>query len=379
MTFSLFISYGCKERTGDKTNAILVDIDNISDDISVFDIFDKTEIIPLETNKESLIKYITKLVCYNNDLYIFDYNLSKILAFDHSGKFLFNIDNRGQGPEQYLHIADFDIDTENDRIIFVSAIDSKLHEYDMKGNFIQKYNLPEIRNGAYLYMKYLTSDIIAFWTFDYNNRLKFYSKNENRFISECFPETENFYGKINTPLFPYGNRMARPVDNNIYEMTVDGKLSIAYTWDFGELNIDLKKLIIPPVENRSDSKTKKIIMGYMEKVRASEIINYIFGNSGGNSDYTYVQVIRKNKEVNIFYDKRRRQSVVFEKTKENAYFYPVFWSEDFVIGLIPEMSDIEWKRVVPDTILDAENMERKNQHNEFDNPMLVKYYFKKQL
>ncbi|MDR1115000.1 MAG: 6-bladed beta-propeller [Tannerella sp.] len=378
MLLSLFISYGCKEQTGNKTNAIFVDIDNISNDVSIFDIFDKVEIIPLETNDESLIKYITGLVCYNNNLYIFDYNLSKILAFDHSGKFLFSIDNRGQGPEQYNHISDFDIDKDNNKIIFVSAIDSKLHEYDMNGNFIRKYNLPESGNGAYKYIKYLNSDMIAFWTFDYNNRLKFYSKSKNRFVNECFPETDNFYRRISTPLFPYGNYLVRPVDNNIYELSADGKLSVAYTWDFGKLNIDLDKLVIPPVEKHNDARTKKILLEYMEKVRTSEIINCIFGTSGGNSDYIYTQVMRKSKDVNIFYDKRNQQFLIFEKTKENAYFYPVYWSEKFVIGFMPELSNIEQKRTVaPDTILDAENIERKNQYSEFDNPLLIKYYFKK--
>jgi hypothetical protein len=377
MVLSLFISYGCKKQTCNKTNTIFVDVDNISGDVSIFDIFDRVEIIPLETNDKSLIKYITKLVCYNNNLYIFDYNLSKILAFNHSGKYLFSIDDQGGGPEQYKLVSDFDIDTDSNKILLVSPIDSKLHEYDMNGNFIRKYNLPESRNGAYKHIKYLNSDMIAFWTFDYNNRLKFYSKSKNHLVNECFPETDNFYERISTPLFPYGNYMARPVDNNIYEMSADGKLSVAYTWDFGKLNIDLDKLVIPPVKKRNDARTKKILLEYMEKVRTSEIINYIFGTSGGNLNYIYTQVIRKSKDVNIFYDKRSQQSLVFEKTRENAYFYPVCWNEDFIIGFMPELSNIEQKKAAPNAILDDENIERKNQYSEYDNPLLIKYYFKK--
>ncbi len=370
--FFLSILNGCKKQI-QKTNQVHIDIDNISNNTSIFDIFETIEVIPLETIEASLIQEIKKVVYFKYKYYIFDRRQSQVFIFNQNGKFISKIENKGLGPNQYIDVSDFDIDKENNKILLLSTIKNELHEYDIKGDFLQIHNLPLIKDGPYVYMKCINSDVIAFWTYDYNNRLKIYSKNKNRFIHEDFPETRNFYGKIATPVFPYKNYLTRSIDNNVYEISQDGKTSIAYTWDFGKLNISLNKLKIPSIEESNP----KEIMRNMEKAYSSEIINYFFGESGGNSDYIYTRLIRKNRHLNIFYNKKTKTSCVFEKTRENAYFYPIYWVDDFVIGFKPNSIYTDNKETLPDMILDEENIKKKKQHKEFDNPILVKYYFKK--
>jgi hypothetical protein len=351
-----------------------MDIDK-RDPVSVFDIFHKIEIIPLETTDESLIRNIDKLIYYNNNFYILDYSAYKILVFDNRGNYLFKIDNRGQGPDQYIHIADFDIDRNGNKLTLISAVDAKLHEYDLNGRFLRQYTLPDIP-GAYGEIKCTNTDTIAFWTYDYKNRLKFYSKKENRIFKESFPEEDNIFTK--SPAFPENkyNYLTRAIDNRILKFSPVDDMVTVYTWDFGDLNIDYKSLNYQK-EGRSD-----ILRELFKKMYASEIVNYLFRITGENTDYLYTQVVRKNKYVNIFHDKKKQQAVVFEKTTENACFFPLYWTDDFVIGYqyrpegvpIPYM---ELDEIIPDAILDNENIERKNRHNEFDNPLLIKYYFKK--
>jgi hypothetical protein len=152
-------------------------------------------------------------------------------------------------------------------------------------------------------------------------------------------------------------------------MSPDGTLSIAYTWDFGKLNIDYK----PDVPS-FDGRDKERISNYMKRISASEVVNYIFRMSGGNAEYAYSQIMRKDKFINIMHHKTKKQTLVFEQTTENVGFYPVYWTDDFVIGRIPEnLLPENLDAIIPDAILDAENIERKNQYSEFDNPLLIKY------
>ena len=372
--FLLFFSlFSCKKNNSTFNEELIhADIDRM-DEISIFDIFNKVEIIPLETIDESLIKEVQKVIHYHDNYFILDYSGQKIFSFDNSGNFRFKIDNRGQGPEQYLHIGDFDINQIDNKLLFVSVVDAKLHEYDLNGNFLYRYDLPDnFRNCREL--KCINADTIAFWTFDFENRLKFYSKKNNCLLKECFPEKDIFFNSQNLT-FPSCNNsyFTKAVDNNIYEILQNGEISIKYIWDFGYLNIDSDKL----EERRYGGDEAR---EFVKKIFSSEVINYFFTTFSSNSAYVYTQLIRKNKFINILYNKSDKQVFVFEKTKEQAYFYPVYLTDDFVIGYVPEhlpLRETEINKIVPDMILNQENINKKNNLNIEDNPILIKYYFRK--
>lgn len=366
-TITLFVLCGCNNTTVLK-NEISIDIDH-RDEISIFDLFSNIEIIRLETNDTSIIKYIDKLLVYNNNYYILDYRMSGILVFDAFGKLLYKIDNEGNGPNEYLNISDFYI--YNDKLMFISAVDDRLHEYDLRGNFLSKSRLPEI-NGAYMYLKQMNNDTIAFWTYDYENRLKFYSKRQHRIFKESLPETDNIFNQFGTAVFPYHNYIVRPTDNRVLEIMPDCELSVGYNWNFGTQNNDAEKL-----KETTYFPTPKEAIDYAKKIYASEVINYFFGTAGGNSQYVYTQIMRKNKNISILYNKKTKKEYVFEKTTENANFFPLFWTEEYVIGYIPEIEEIGINDIIPDQILNEKNRAIKKGITEFNNPILIKYYFKK--
>ena len=369
----LFTLSNCKEKDNKvDVKSINIDIDKMNE-ISFFDIFNKIEIIPLETINESLMKEVQKVIYYNDNFFILDYNGQKIFSFDSSGNFRFKIDNKGQGPEQYINLVDFDIDQIENKLMFVSSVDATLHEYDLNGFFLHKYNLPDNLFNC-REIKCINIDTIAFWTFDFENRLKLYSKKNNCIIKECMPEKNNFFNTQNIA-FPScnNNYFTKAVDNDIFEISHNGDISVAYTWDFGHLNIFPEKL----EERRLGGNEAR---EFISKIFSSEVINYFFTALGCNSDYLYTQLIRKNKRINVFHNKKNKQGLVFEKTKENVYFYPAYWTDDFVIGYVPThlpLVETDLEKVIPDTILDQKNIDKKNNLNEDDNPILMKYYFKK--
>lgn len=373
--FLLLLLWGCSPSNKTNPNSIMVDIDK-KDNISIFDLFEKIEIIPLETGDQStLLHFIDKLICWNDILYIHDYNKKKIMAFDSSGKFLFVIDNRGQGPNEYQHIADFTIDKYKNRLIILDPIRNNLLEYDLTGKFLDKIKLPAIE-CSYDHLNVLNNDKIAFWTFDTNNRLKVYDKSDNHIFQEYFPQKErSLLDHFTLDAFPYSNYLVTEsaIDNNIYEISANGTYSIAYTWDFGKLNNSAEIAKNLPEQN---FKTWEEINVLSNRMLSSEIVNYYFTKIGGNQIYRYAKIARKGKMVNIWHKISEKKTYVFDKTIENTIFHPLYWDDTYVIGFGP-YAGLLLEETIPDVILDKENLLKKRQIKEEDNPVLLKYYFKK--
>ena len=86
------------------------------------------EYVPLQTSESCLMGPVTqKIVNIDNKIYI--QNGGKILCFDTEGKFIFKIENRGRGPEEYTYISDFDVSSDNKILTILSSSINKLLVY----------------------------------------------------------------------------------------------------------------------------------------------------------------------------------------------------------------------------------------------------------
>ena len=296
----------CKTNTPENIYTVCVDFDK-NRDVSLWNIFSRIELIPLETNELSLIRNIMKIVDYNDNYYILDYNNAEILIFNSHGKFLYKISDRGVGPQEYINISDFEIDSVKNKTTLLSPVNYSMYEYDLNGNFIRTYKLPDIIE-AYKSFLSLNTDTIAYFSFDLNNRIKLYSKSKNKIIKEIFPEEDNILNNFSYYEFPYQNYFFRSSTNTLYRIRLDGSIINGYIWDFGKLNNSRKQL----------NDIKKIPFNefreYFHKLINSEIINHIPILHGGNSKYLFTQIWRKGKHINIFHNKKENKNYVFEKT-----------------------------------------------------------------
>ncbi|MDR1455181.1 MAG: hypothetical protein LBJ01_05985, partial [Tannerella sp.] len=237
--------------------------------------------------------------------------------------------------------------------------------------------LPEIVS-AYTCFKHVAPDVIVFLTFDWDNRLKFYSTSRHEILDETFPEKDNFFNDLRTNVFPYGNYFIRPSENTVYSVRWDGTKGSAeegYAWDFGPLNNGTKTAwdAAPAFGNQKER------MDYVRgKVLASEVVNYILALHGGNRRYRYAQLTRKMKLVNIFCDMETQQTVVFENTSEGAGLNPVYWTDEYMVGIPRIPLPQETFDLIPDAILSEKDRIKKQHLAEDDNPYLVKYQFKSQ-
>jgi hypothetical protein len=134
LAFFLVIFCFCSRKsTTEKDNAdSVIEIDLLSEPASTIkklsEIATNVEYISLQTTERSLIGGFIKKIIYS-DKRIYVTNMENIMCFDMDGKFLFKIDNRGRGPEEYSSIDDFDISSDNKILTILSSIIHKLLLY----------------------------------------------------------------------------------------------------------------------------------------------------------------------------------------------------------------------------------------------------------
>jgi hypothetical protein len=91
------------------------------------------EYIPLQTTESSLMGSVRhKIVNIDKRIYIKNIegiSRASILCFDMDGKFLFEIENTGRGPEEYTNIEDFDVSSDNKFLTILSSLIHKLLVY----------------------------------------------------------------------------------------------------------------------------------------------------------------------------------------------------------------------------------------------------------
>lgn len=141
--FLFFIS--CNTSTSDKGKdidelkpEIIVKVDKFIEKSNFEDIVDSYKLIPLETNEQSLIKEIAKIMIVNSKIYILSEN---VLCFDLQGKYLFSFGEKGRGPNEYIKANDISIS--RDVLYLHDGQQRKILAYDANsGQFLQSYFLP---------------------------------------------------------------------------------------------------------------------------------------------------------------------------------------------------------------------------------------------
>lgn len=363
---SIFFFLSCtgwKDKKNMESDIITVNLDE-RDEISTKDLFSEIQLIPLETTPESLIRNITQIKFFEDRYYIHDYSRSQIFVFDREGHFQFALNEKGNSPGEYLNLTDFAIDTTRRNLVVLCAVSNALFFYDLGGKFIEKKKLPEIA-GAYNSLQFQNKDTIAFFTYDYDHRLKFYSLSRNEILDEYFPE--DIKDVFCRGVFPFPHAFRRSLTNTIYSLS-GATFTELYRWDFGDLNNDIEKLEFHP------NMSKQEIIQYAKDVYSSKSVNYIIDSQGQNSRYRYAMVVRQNKYIQLFYNRKNHDLLQFERTKEGLQLYPIYFGEDFIL-CTPE-GGLPLNDLFPEKLRNEDQQRIIQSHSEQENPVLVKYVFK---
>jgi len=87
-----------------------------------------------------LIGWIEEIVYYQGRYYILDRQQKGIQVFDDKGKFIFQLNKRGQGPGEYSELRSIYLNPFTSRIDILDL--SVIHSYDLSGKHVKKYPPP---------------------------------------------------------------------------------------------------------------------------------------------------------------------------------------------------------------------------------------------
>lgn len=129
--------------------------------------------IPLETDTQYLLQNISKVLLYNQ--YIFVTDNQKVLQFTQSGSFVRPIGRIGKGPGEYHGPIRFSLDSLNQEIIISSVSQEKVSVYDLNsGQYKSTFDLPLFVSD----LAPIPNKGIAYFTRETNQVLGQYTMNE---------------------------------------------------------------------------------------------------------------------------------------------------------------------------------------------------------
>lgn len=140
VVFFVFSFYSCKKQESVLVVDEIISYSerNIGD---IAELIENVEFIPLEDSELALLRDASKIVVDQNRIYVHDRRINKLVIFNEIGDFLFSIDKKGAGPEEYIELKNFAVD--DSLFYFIDNYTNKLRFYDkFSGLYKGKYDLP---------------------------------------------------------------------------------------------------------------------------------------------------------------------------------------------------------------------------------------------
>lgn len=268
ITFFCFISCTSnneKETESKQTTVINIDPTKGKSTL-VSELFSETKFIKFETKDTCLIDDVVKVRYVDNRWYV-EAN-SSLLVFDDKGKFIFEIDKRGKGPDQYMELTDTWIDAENNQIELLDGRTRKIMYFDLQGNY-QNYWKHDIISIAFTKLDNAT---YAFYcgnigNGDLNKKIIIKTKNSDKvsasFLDINFNQAKymHFMDMVNFGKIGQEHTFSNSSENIIYKVGKND-LSPKFTLDFGKYNTP-KDFLDQPYEN---------VVEYLQEIKKRDYV-----------------------------------------------------------------------------------------------------------
>lgn len=226
----------CQKETDVPTISIDTNKKEIAD-ISKY--FNKREVVFLETTDQSLLGGISKIIRFENVIYILDKIGNRVVAFDKNGKYLADIHSSGRGPQEYRQLSSFTINEKARELIIHADRPGKLLIYDLDCRF--KYEQPYTTQSTDMVFD---NDqlILSNLSCDQNEPLFTFLKSKNGTKPEI--HTSSFKINISSECYTTGTivlkseriSFARRFENTIYSLDKE-EVVPRYQLDFGKQNL----------------------------------------------------------------------------------------------------------------------------------------------
>jgi hypothetical protein len=335
LTFLLLLFTGCGDKT--KTNADsgtnIITLTSIEDSLIDTVFFKPPHIVALETIESeagsSLIGRIRKIATDDDYIFILDQQVMQLLVFDINGKFIKQISKIGQGPEEYVQLINFTLDTVAKQIILLCAIPTKLMYFSYDGKLLKQENndmvyMGMVKDNEYLYCENVSNILMKEGDFQFTVK-----NTKNNTEETVLPQVVDIHNNAynNGHALTKGRstiNYVRRFDNSIYRLR-DGKVENIYTIDF--------KRYWAPESLKNEEEPMNVFNSCHEN-------NYIFSMT--NVVNTHHFLIFHTERAIFVYDKYTKvlkgyKNVINKHLHENSYlsYHPLESSDKIAFEVDP--------------------------------------------
>ena len=345
------------------------------------ELFDSIRVVPLETSDSVLLTGAGRTMIWDGDMYIL--NRDRVFRFDSLGHFKNGIGRVGNGPGEYRYAYDFDFNPETGNLFILSPFGTA-YEYSTDGEFIDSHELPAMPN--YQRLRRMKDGKWMAWTDGFYGEGPISVLSEN--LEECVHKPEIRMHAVNTewttPNFYMDDSilyMSPHFDHTTYIVSTDTVMP-SYRLDFGDENNlseeALAKYDVKPGMDREENRKRDIAFFKDTDIR------YSFSSSLLNSRYIFKKIVEKVKVDDnmrrigiptihfIFHDRKSGKNIVGTQIGDGLMFGPtLLMNDDYILAKMSWEDLPLYEQFLP------EGMTLADINPDDDNPLLVKYYFKK--
>jgi len=369
----LFITFICcnRNRAIFQGETISIDIGDLST-VGYPDLFSKIEIIPLETNDESLLKYITKLYVdeKNGDFIIFDRGQGIMFCFNEKGQFKYSSKKMiGNGPGEYYQPYDFVYNPFHSTHEFLNPM-GIISIYGDNMDFIRSLKIESNNKVKAIHYFFPINDdtYVLYNVSDLINQIYFYSLKNNLIIKNQPMGTRVLFTSNPMPFYLFQDSCyfsPASVSNIEYQINPNN-LTL-----FPVMQIDYGNKTLT-------SDIAKDYQDYGETRKLLESGAYAFSSGKfQNDEFYFIYTIYNNQGYFAIYDKQTKTVRTYRSFSNKKIFPQIKYLTNDVLYCISNVYDIQYS--VDERLLNQKDKELLSKLKEDDNPIIIKAYFKNEL
>lgn len=216
-------------------------IKSLSNDLDMSSYIDSISFIALDdSNENAFLRDINKCIIKENRIYVLDFfGTESVKVFDRSGKFLFMVGNKGNGPGEFFRAEDFDVS--KDGIFLLDVSRKKIFEYALDNSFKEEYYYGEKLSGVNSFFVTDRSGFLLGMNKGYNDSKVLLVDKKFEIVENILPfEKNDTEGQLKIGSFRRcGDKVVfyYPVSDDIYIFEESGKISKKYTVSLNETPI----------------------------------------------------------------------------------------------------------------------------------------------
>jgi len=382
--------FSCNAKTETK-----IDLEKV-DQLSLFEVFSEAKVVLLETNTESLISNIAKVIFHQGYFYIFDSHSNSVFCFDEQGRFIFKIDSEGKGKGEYNKISDINIDKQRNQILLLDPVMQKVFYFDTKGAFQNVVSIQTEQNMGFQRVHALNADTLMLISRD--NAFVFFSISQDRIVYSAYPLPASlpmaFYPRHHVYQIHDRTYALPPFGNMIFDFT-EIKPVPFYELDFGKNNNTKEQIDELFKQFELWKNSGKVVFTSSQIAGPGKWLNHYVLMVNETTRFRLALIEFNNNFKNLVIDKNTGKTYVFESFTEGtilpwanirndmaiAFYNPPLTERDRMLIKIDGLEDYYFNRNHKKFLLEIFTTEDQKKLENFnpmtDNPFLVVYKFRK--